>query len=129
MAEEYAAIVGAFEDLAKVSPQPIWDGLLARAVHGEQITLAVVEVDPGADLPEHAHDNEQVGIVIRGALTLRVGGEERTVAPGCTYVIPAGTPHTGRGGPDGAIVVDVFAPPRADWEAVERQDPHTPRWP
>ena len=121
--------MGVFEDLAVIPPQPIWDGLLARAVHGQQITLAVVEVDAGADLPEHAHGNEQAGIVVRGSLELRVGEEERTVAPGGTYVIPSGVPHAGRGGPEGAVVVDVFAPPRADWEAVARQDPHAPRWP
>ena len=123
------ATVGAFEDLEAIAPQPIWDGLLARAVHGKGITLAVVEVDPEADLPEHAHDNEQAGLVIRGSLTLRVGDDERTLSPGGTYVIPSGVPHAGRGGPEGAVVVDVFAPPRADWEAVARQDPHAPRWP
>jgi quercetin dioxygenase-like cupin family protein len=121
--------VEVFRDLEGISPQPIWDGLLARAVHGRQITLAVVEVDPGADLPEHAHDNEQAGIVIRGSLTLRVGGEERTLSPGGTYVIPSGTPHAGRGGPEGAVVIDVFTPPRADWEEIDRQDPRPPRWP
>ena len=125
----YAPAVGVFEDLGAVSPQPIWEGLLARAVHGQGITLAVVEVDPGADLPEHAHANEQAGIVIQGSLALRVGGEERTLAAGGTYVIPSGTPHSGRGGPEGAVVVDVFTPPRADWEAVERQEPRAPRWP
>jgi quercetin dioxygenase-like cupin family protein len=127
--EEYAGAVDVFRDLEGISPQPIWDGLLARAVHGKQITLAVVEVDPEADLPEHAHDNEQSGIVIRGSLTLRVGGDECIVSPGGTYVIPSGTPHAGRGGPEGAVVIDVFTPPRADWEEIDRQEPRTPRWP
>ena len=121
--------MGAFEDLGAIAPQPIWDGLLARAVHGKEITLAVVEVDPGADLPEHAHHNEQAGLVIRGTLTVRAGDDERTLAPGGTYVIPSGTLHSGRGGPEGAVVVDVFTPPRADWEAIDHQSPRAPRWP
>ena len=118
-----------FEDLHAIPPQGIWDGLLARARHGDQITLAVVEVDPDADLPEHAHDNEQIGIVIRGSLTLRVGGEERTLLPGGTYVIPADTPHSGRGGPQGAVVADVFAPVREDWQALATHGRRQPRWP
>jgi quercetin dioxygenase-like cupin family protein len=30
------------------------EGYLARAIHGKQLTLAVVEVDAGAELPEHS---------------------------------------------------------------------------
>ncbi len=31
--------------------------------------------------------------------------------------------------PDGCTAVDVFAPPRADWEKLERPDPFPPDWP
>jgi quercetin dioxygenase-like cupin family protein len=121
--------VTAFDDLAAIPPQGIWDGILSRAVHGERITLAVVELDPEAPLPEHSHDNEQLGIVIRGSLTLRVGNEERMLGSGETWRIESNVPHEGRAGPDGAVVVDVFAPPRDDWRALEPQDPQPPRWP
>jgi quercetin dioxygenase-like cupin family protein len=121
--------MGAFDELAAIQPQAIWEGLVARAVHGERVTLAVVEVDPGADLPEHSHDNEQLGIVLRGSLTLRVGGAERELGPGETWRIASGTPHSGRGGPGGAVVVDVFAPPRTDWDAAPRLEQRPPAWP
>ena len=78
----YAARVSAFDDLAAIGPLPIWDGLVARAVQGERITLAVVEVEPDAALPEHSHYNEQLGVVISGTLTLRVGDEERVLSAG-----------------------------------------------
>jgi len=32
-------------------------------------------------------------------------------------------------GPEGAVVVDVFAPARADWRELESLDPQTLRWP
>jgi hypothetical protein len=32
-------------------------------------------------------------------------------------------------GPDGAVVIDVFAPTRDDWRDAERVDARTPRWP
>src|SRR6266852_5309903 len=64
--------MSAFEDLHAIPPQLLAGGYLARAVHGERLTLAVVEVEPGAELPEHQHDNEQFGIVIEGAVVFDV---------------------------------------------------------
>jgi quercetin dioxygenase-like cupin family protein len=122
-------MVSVFDRLSDIPPRQIWASLTARPVHGERITLAVVEVEPGADLPEHSHDNEQLGMVLRGSLTLRVGDEERALGPGETWRIPPGIPHSGVGGPEGAEVVDVFAPPRADWSSAEELSRRRPRWP
>jgi unsaturated pyranuronate lyase len=121
--------MSAFDDVAAIPPQAIWDGLIARAVHGERITLAVVEIDPGADLPEHSHENEQLGIVLHGSLTFRVGDEERTLGPGDTWRIESNAPHSGRGGPEGAVVIDVFSPPRDDWRERGYLEARQPRWP
>ena len=121
--------MGAFEDLADIPPQGIWDRIAARALHGEELTLSVVELDPGAVAAEHSHPNEQLGIVLRGSIDFRVGGERRELGPGGTWVIPAGTTHEAVAGPDGAVVIDVFAPPRADWQGVETEPPRAPRWP
>ena len=121
--------MSAFDDLSGVAPQQLFPGFLARAVHGEQITMAIIEIDPGVALPEHHHANEQLGMVIRGSLVLRVGGEERVLGPGETWRISSDTPHTGRGGPEGAVVLDVFSPPREDWQAHELLAPRPPIWP
>jgi quercetin dioxygenase-like cupin family protein len=64
-----------------IPPQLLADGYLARAVHGKQLTLALVEVEAGAVLPEHQHPNEQFGMVIEGSVVFRVGEETRTVEP------------------------------------------------
>ena len=121
--------MSAFDDLAAIPPQQLFTGYLARAVHGEELTLAVVEIEPGAALPEHHHGNEQLGIVLRGSLTFRVGDEERRLEPGGIWSIPADTPHSATGGPEGAVVLDVFAPPRGDWEEIEPHAPRRPAWP
>jgi quercetin dioxygenase-like cupin family protein len=121
--------VGAFEDLAALGPQDIWQGVAVRAVHGERITLGVVELEPDSVVPEHSHENEQLGMVISGTLTFRVGDESRELGPGGTWRIPANTPHEVATGPAGAVVIDVFAPTRDDWSAFEPQAPRAPRWP
>ena len=121
--------MSAFDELASIPPQGIWDRIAARALHGEELTLSIVELDPGAVVAEHSHPNEQLGLVLRGSMDFRVAAERRELGPGGTWVIPAHTPHEATAGPDGAVVIDVFAPPRADWQGLPAQQPRAPLWP
>jgi len=118
-----------FENLQSIPPQLLADGYLGRVVHGEQLTVAVFEVEPGAVLPEHQHANEQFGMVIEGSVSFRVGDETQTLEPGGIWCIPANTPHTVTGGETGAVVVDIFSPARDDWVAREKLEPCAPQWP
>ncbi len=111
-----------------MSPQQIWDGVLGRSVHGERITLGVIELDPDSLVPEHSHENEQLGLVLSGSLSFRVAEEKRELGPGGTWRSTANTPHEVRAGPEGAVVIDVFSPIREDWEPLERRQ-RPPRWP
>ena len=115
-------------DLAELELQQIWDGVAARSVHGERLTLAIVELDPNSFVPEHSHDHEQLGLVLRGGVTFRVGDSTRELGPGGTWRIPSNVPHEVHVGPEGAVVIDVFAPPRDDWRERGRLERH-PRWP
>lgn len=108
----------AFDELEAIPRQELFPGIGARAVHGERLTLASVELEPGATVAEHSHEHEQLGMVLRGRLTLRVGDEERVLGPGGTWRIAPNVVHSGYAGPDGAEVIDVFSPPRDDWQAA-----------
>jgi quercetin dioxygenase-like cupin family protein len=121
--------VGAFDDLRSLPPAPIWDGIVARSVHGDRLTLSIVELDPGAVVAEHSHEHEQLGMVIRGEMDFRVGDERRVLGPGETWRIPSNTPHEATAGPEGAVVIDVFAPVRADFRGMQPLEPRPPRWP
>lgn len=121
--------MSAFDELGELRPVQLFPGFLARVLHGSRLTLAIVEIEPDAELPEHRHANEQFGLVLDGSLLFRVGNEERELGPGATWRIPSETPHAARGGPAGAVVVDVFSPPRDDWQATETVEPRPPRWP
>jgi len=121
--------VSAFGRISALPPLRVWDGIAGRAVHGTSLTFGVIELDPGATLPEHQHVNEQLGIVVSGALTLTVAGETRTLGPGETWTIPPQVPHSGRAGASGAVVIDIFSPPREDWRALEELPPRAPSWP
>ena len=67
--------------------------------------------------------NEQIWILTHGSLTFTIGGEVRELRPGATWVIPSDVPHSVRSGPDGASLVELFAPPRDDWDDLERLAP------
>lgn len=116
-------------DLSELEPIAVWDGIRARRVEGDQVTLAIVELDPNATVPEHTHPSEQNGMVIRGEIRFRVGDEERVLGPGGTWRILGGVPHTATAGPGGAEVIDVFSPIRSDWDAFPVLPHETPRWP
>ena len=118
-----------FADLADLPPRQIWQTVAVRTVDGERATLGVVELDANALVPEHRHDHEQLGMVIRGSLEFRVGDETRQLGPGGTWRIPSNVPHEVKAGPEGAVVLDVFAPVRQDWGGIEADAPRTPRWP
>ena len=122
--------MGALEDLAALEPIKVWDRVIARSVEGERLNLAVVELEPSSVVPEHSHENEQLGIVLRGSLLFRVGDEVRELETGGTWRIPPNVPHEVlRTGPEGAVVLDVFAPARADWKDLERVGDQPPLWP
>ncbi|HEX5449216.1 MAG TPA: cupin domain-containing protein [Gaiellaceae bacterium] len=107
--------MSAFSKLEDIKPQQIWDGLIARSLHGEKSSLTQIELEPNIDVPEHAHENEQIGILTAGSMTFTIGGETREVQPGDGWVIPANVPHSVSSGPEGAALIELFAPPRHDW--------------
>jgi quercetin dioxygenase-like cupin family protein len=118
-----------FAAIWDLRPHLLRDGIRARAVHGERMTMAVVDLDPNAQLPEHHHENEQMGFVIKGTMDFRIGSEKRALKAGDTYVIPSHVPHEAIAGPEGATVADVFAPIRADWADLKRAEPSPGQWP
>jgi quercetin dioxygenase-like cupin family protein len=119
-----------FVTVTDIEPVVLMEGLRARPVNGERITLAVVELDPGIAMPEHRHPNEQVGVVVRGEFTFTIGGETRLRKPGDLWVIPAGVPHSvDRARDAGCTLVESFSPPRDDWAEKPRTQPSPDRWP
>jgi len=81
----------------------------------DRMNVQGFEIEPGAVVPEHSHDNEQTGLVYEGELTFLVDGEELVVGPGDTYAIPGGEPHGAENRGDVPVRgIDVFSPPRTD---------------
>jgi len=94
------------------------DVFLTRGAVGEETSIQRFVIEPGAEVPEHDHPHEQIGVITEGAITFVVDGEELIVETGDTYVIPGDEPHGARNdGGETVVGYDIFSPPRAnpDW--------------
>jgi len=121
--------VNVYQAVSDLKPARIWDGVLARVVNGDRVTIGFIEIDPDVQVPEHRHENEQDGFVLRGSVTMVVGNQSRELRVGETYTIASQVPHSAKAGADGASVVDVFAPVRQEWKAAPTVEPFAGRWP
>lgn len=93
-----------------ITPTP---GVHIQPVPGARVMLCRVTIDPDGEAPVHAHEEEQMGIVLSGGGDFHLGGEIRRVGPGDTYHAPPGVAHGLAAGAEGCTVIDVFSPPRA----------------
>jgi hypothetical protein len=100
-------------------------GFRRRVVTGDNLQLCFWRIAGGAtgSVMHHHTGNEQLGIVVRGALDFRIGErdtETRTVLrPGDSYLAPLGVWHgdsvfIGDDEYGECWILDVFAPPRDD---------------
>lgn len=116
-------------ELASLSPIDLWgEAVRARRVQGDHVTLAVIELAPGAVVPAHRHHQEQIGLLIQGAVRFTVGDETGDLGPGGMWVARPDVPHGVTAGPDGAVIVEAFSPVRSDWTQTPLS-PRPPAWP
>ena len=107
-----------FEDVRSFA---LTDGVSGRPLFGANGMLNLIEFEPGSVVPLHSHPHEQLGVVLSGMQALVVDGVAHELQAMDGYVLPGGVEHSAYCGPDGALVLDVFAPVREDyqerWEA------------
>ena len=63
----------------------------------------------------HKHPHDQITYVVRGSLKFSVGGEINIVQAGDTVYMPSGVEHGVLEALDESVIVDTFAPKRADF--------------
>ena len=99
-------------DLTQGIQRELAPGLNTRIFVGDQAMLSVVRMEPGAEGSIHAHDEEQWGIILEGDGVRIQDGAEVPVKVGDFWRTPGGVTHGFRAGPAGALVIDIFSPPR-----------------
>ncbi|MFN8221934.1 MAG: cupin domain-containing protein [Gaiellales bacterium] len=90
-------------------------GVSGRPLFGDDVMFNLVECEPGATVELHSHPHEQLGVILRGSLTLTIDGEDHELGPMQAVALPGGIEHSAIAGPDGAMMLDVFTPVREDY--------------
>ena len=91
------------------------DGITTRIFPGEKAMLSIVRIEPNAVGTIHSHPQEQWGVMLEGTAVRIQDGEEITVHKGDFWCSPGNVEHGVIGGPDGAVILDVFSPPRLEY--------------
>ncbi len=78
--------------------------------------ISVVRVEPGTAGKLHSHVEEQWGVLFEGECVRIQGEEEVAMKAGDFWHTPSGVRHTIRTGDSGAVILDIFAPPREEYK-------------
>ncbi len=110
MRDRPAVTLYRWEAIEPEYPQP---GVIRQTVHGERQTLVRYRYAPGAVFPMHAHPEEQVTVVLRGQLVLRLDDSEVICKPGDVVVIASNVPHGAYvSGDEEVETLNLFVPRR-----------------
>ena len=111
-------VIAGFDKLASVPEEQITEKIGRRVISGKLGTVVYWRMKAGAHVAAHKHPQEQFVWVIKGAISFRIGTEERTIKPGDIAVIPGGVEHEAFF-PEDTEVIDFFAPVREDFLSGE----------
>ena len=104
-----------FFDQSEAEAIELAPGVTCRPIWGERIMMGLIDIAPGAEIPDHTHPHEQCGRVLSGAFHLTIDGETRLVREGDHYVIPPGVPHSATGTASASLALDIWSPIREDY--------------
>ncbi|MFC1606887.1 SMP-30/gluconolactonase/LRE family protein [Candidatus Latescibacterota bacterium] len=119
---------GTFPVAPSVVPNKVYDyydlqftelvpGADSRIITGHGAQLSFLRMDPGSVFGHHNHPEEQLMISIRGAIEEIIMDGTGMMKAEDTLLLPAGFVHGGTNQPNGCDALDVFWPPRADYNA------------
>lgn len=103
----------AWTELPEDRPLPL---IARRRIVGKQMMISRVELEPGFSVGTHAHENEQMSVILSGRFRFSIGAENaadrRTVEVGAgeVLVLPSNVPHGGEA-LEHTVILDLFSPP------------------
>lgn len=106
------------DDLEAGIQRQLAPGITTTIYSGEQAMISVVRFEPNAQGTLHHHPQEQWGVCLEGSGTRIQGELTVAVAKGDFWRTPGDLPHTIESGIDGLVVLDIFAPPRREYETA-----------
>ena len=106
------------DDLKQGLARELTNGVSTRIFSGDQAMVSVVRIDPNASGVLHSHPEEQWGYMIEGSATRIQDGKHIQVEKGSFWRTPGHVVHSVIAGPEGCVILDVFAPPREEYKTL-----------
>jgi len=103
-------------DLNDIQFTALVPGAYSRLVSGRGAQLSFLRMDPGSTFAHHVHPEEQLMIVLRGAIDEIILDAVIRMEKGDLLLLPADMVHGGTISELGCDVLDVFWPPRTDYD-------------
>ncbi len=91
------------------------EGVETRIFPGDNVMLSVVRIAGNQSSKPHSHAQEQWGVMLQGNGVRLQDGIEHEVSEGDFWQTPSNVVHSFCAGPDGALVLDIFSPPRDEY--------------
>ena len=102
-------------DLGQGIVRDLADGVKTRIFPGENVMISVVRITPNRAGEIHHHPQEQWGVLLEGSGVRVQDGVEHPVKAGDFWQTPGNVPHGFVAGPEGAVILDIFSPPREEY--------------
>ena len=102
-------------DMKQGISRTLAEGLETRIFPGENVMLSVVRIGPNRSGEIHSHPQEQWGVMLEGSGVRIQDGIEHEVRAGDFWQTPGHVEHGLKAGPEGAVILDVFSPPRDEY--------------
>ena len=93
----------------------IFPGVNITTCAAEKMMMSYVVLEPKAEVAEHSHPHEQVGMVLEGTAIFFIGDESQTLAEGDMYRIPGNVKHRVKVLDEPVRALDIFCPVREDY--------------
>jgi quercetin dioxygenase-like cupin family protein len=104
-----------FPTVAEMGRHRIFPGVTIQTCACEKMMVSIADLEPGAIVEEHAHEHEQVGIMLAGMVIFTIGDEQRTLVAGDVYRIPGHVRHKVVVLDEPARAIDIFYPVREEY--------------
>ncbi len=101
---------------SELPPEQLNPLLTRQFITGTQAMVSRLMLKQGCTVPQHSHHNEQISLIVSGALEFIFPTHTVIARAGQVLVIPANVPHAAHALED-TENIDLFAPPREDWLA------------
>ena len=111
-------------DLNQVENEAVNASYFRKAVYGDSVSVAKLEVMKGEVTQPHSHDTEEVIFVLKGSWLFHLPDGDATLSDNQMLCIPAGVEHSSEVLED-TVAIDICSKHRPDWLSGQDRILHT----